>query len=184
MNRIIASLLALALLAVPARAQETKAQLNTDVSTNLPDNTTGAITPAILRTLINNMIASWQQATQINAQVGTSYAFVVGDYGKLVTFTNGSTISTTLPQAITTFATWNTYACNKGTGSVIITPTVSTIDGTSSVTLNKNQCQSIISDGTNYQLGRTSTIGLASCTKAISGTISIVNGFVTALTGC
>jgi len=172
MKKLIFSLLALSLLISPAHAQETKAQLNTDVSTNFQDNTTGAITPAILRTVVNNMIASWQQAPRVNPQVGTTYNFVVGDYGQLVTFSNSNPVAVTLPQATSTgsFATWNAFACNKGTGAVTITPATSTIGGSSTLVLQQNQCQAIVSDGTNYQIGgSTVTLGMGVGVTNISG---------------
>lgn len=169
MKKILATLAALLILAGPASAQETKAQLNTDVSTNFPDNTTGLITPAILRTTVNGMIASWQQAPRVNAQTGTTYAFLVGDYGFLVTFSNASPVAVSLPQATTTFATWNAFVCNKGAGTVTITPTISTIGGAATLVLKQNQCQTIVSDGANYQLyGSSVAIGIGIGSTAIS----------------
>jgi hypothetical protein len=47
------------LLATPAFGQKTKSQLNSEVATNYPDNSTGLITPAIVRTTTNDQIASW-----------------------------------------------------------------------------------------------------------------------------
>jgi hypothetical protein len=38
---------------------QTKSALTTEVNTNLPDNTTGAITPALLRTTLIDMLSSW-----------------------------------------------------------------------------------------------------------------------------
>lgn len=141
-----------AILAVSSRAQSTKAQLNTEVTTNYPDNTTGAITPAILRTTTNDMISSWQQAPIVNAQTGTTYTFLVGDYGKLVTFSNSGAIAVTLPQATGSFTTWNSYVKNLGAGAVTITPTTSTINGSSSLVLPSGGSIWIVSDGANYQV--------------------------------
>lgn len=152
MNRLLASLFAMMLLGSPASAQDTKASLTTTTASNFPDNTTGLITPSILRTTMADYIASWQQAPRVNAQVGTTYTFAIGDYGFLVTFNNASPVAVTLPQATGSFTTWNVITCNQGAGAVTITPTVSTIGGASTLVLQQNQCRTIISDATNYQI--------------------------------
>lgn len=202
MRKLILALAAL-MLTAPAVAQQTKTQLNTEVSTNFPDNTTGLITPAILRTTVNDFISSWQQAPRVNAQTGTSYAFVVGDYGFLVTFSNGSPVAVTLPQATGSFATFNVMACNRGAGNATITPTTSTINGLSTLVLQQNQCTTIVSDGTNYQIlsgsvkpitcsasnwvSSISTAGVPTCTQPafsdISSTIAAGQIGTTTITG-
>ena len=47
------------LLVAPAHAQKTKPNMTTEINTNLPDNTTGLITPAILRSTLIDMVNSW-----------------------------------------------------------------------------------------------------------------------------
>lgn len=87
----------------------------------------------------------------INAQTGTTYTVQAGDKGKLVTLSNGSAIAVTLPQATGSFvAPWYTYACNVGAGAVTITPTTSTINGFTTLTLGTGDCTTIVSDSTNY----------------------------------
>lgn len=87
----------------------------------------------------------------VNAQTGTTYTVLTGDYGKIVTHTNGSAIAVTLPQAGATFpANWFCFVENRGAGAVTITPTTSTIDGAASLILNQNEGVLIVSDGTNY----------------------------------
>jgi hypothetical protein len=152
MKRILIALGFLASLISGSAAQQTKSQLNTEVSTNYPDNTTGLITPSILRSTTNDLIASWQQGTRVNAQTGTTYTFVVGDYGNLVTFNNVGAIAASLPQATGSFATFNVYVKNLGAGTVTITPTTSTINGASSYALTTGVGAQIISDGVNYQV--------------------------------
>jgi len=95
-------------------------------------------------------------ATQtVNAQTGTTYTFVSGDQGKLVTFNNASAIAATLPQATGNFgANWFVDVQNTGAGTVTITPTTSTVDGASTLTLLTNQGVRIVSDGTNYKTQR------------------------------
>lgn len=87
----------------------------------------------------------------VNAQTGTTYTYLTGDYGKLVTHTNAAAIAGTLPQAGATFpANWFVFVQNRGAGLVTITPTTSTIDGAASLSLNQNEGALIVSDGTNY----------------------------------
>ena len=87
----------------------------------------------------------------VNAQTGTSYTYVSGDRGKLVTHSNAASIAGTLPQATGAFgANWYAWVENRGAGTLTITPTTSTIDGASSLALTANQGCLIASDGTNY----------------------------------
>lgn len=90
-----------------------------------------------------------------NAQTGTTYTFLAGDSGKLVTFSNASSVAVTLPQATGSFTTgWNVQVTNLGAGTVTITPTTSTIDGAATLTLARYQGATIVSDGTNYSTQR------------------------------
>ena len=59
MKRILASLAVLFLLCAPTYAQKTKAALTTEINTNWPDNTTGAITPALLRSTVTDIVNSY-----------------------------------------------------------------------------------------------------------------------------
>lgn len=96
----------------------------------------------------------------VNAQTGTTYTYLTGDYGKLVTHTNGSAIAGTLPQAGATFpANWFMFVQNRGAGALTITPTTSTIDGAATLVLNQNEGALIVSDGTNYFTGRGKATG-------------------------
>lgn len=63
-----------------AYAQKTKTQMNNEVYTNLPDNTTGLITPAILRTTILDIIQSY-----IDLNGVTNFACPTGTYMQSVT---------------------------------------------------------------------------------------------------
>jgi hypothetical protein len=93
-----------------------------------------------------------QASTLVNAQTGTSYTYVTGDRGKLVTHSNAAAIAGTLPQATSTFGTgWFMRVKNKGAGTLTITPTTSTIDGAATLVLTTGQWALIVSDGTNYQ---------------------------------
>lgn len=54
----LAALLALVSAALPARAQSTQSGLQTQITSTLPDNAVGAITPAIVRNMLNSMVLS------------------------------------------------------------------------------------------------------------------------------
>jgi hypothetical protein len=108
---------------------------------------------------------AWQKivndVVSVNAQAGTSYTVLSSDRGKLVTLTNAAAVAVTLPQAGATFpAGWYAEFENRGAGLVTITPTTSTVNGGTTVTLGTNQSLKIISDGTNYfaLLGKTSIV--------------------------
>jgi hypothetical protein len=58
-SRLFAALILLCLAAMPVQAQKTKAALTTEINTNWPDNTSGAITPAILRSTILDIVNSY-----------------------------------------------------------------------------------------------------------------------------
>lgn len=155
MKKLITALsVLLVLLALPAHAQFTKSTLSSQITQQFPDNNTGAITPSILRSwLQNSLIPSFQQFTGVNPQAGTSYTIQLSDYGQLVTFSNASAIAVTLPQAIAPFTPFNFYAKNVGTGPVTVTPQGgSTINGASTLVLNGGAQAWIVSDGTNYQI--------------------------------
>lgn len=96
-------------------------------------------------------------ASVVNAQTGTTYTFVDGDRGKLVTGTNGSAQAYTLPQAGASssfISGWYVDVQSRGAGTLTITPTTSTIDGAASLALTQNQGVRIVSDGTNYYTQR------------------------------
>lgn len=91
----------------------------------------------------------------VNAQTGTTYTYLAGDRGKLVTHTNASAIAGTLPQATGAFgANWFMFVQNRGAGTLTITPTTSTIDGSATLALTTGQGALIVSDGTNYYTSR------------------------------
>lgn len=87
----------------------------------------------------------------VNPQTGTTYTYLSGDRGKLVTHTNAAAIAGTLPQATGAFgSSWFMWVQNRGAGTLTITPTTSTVDGAASLALTTNQGCLIVSDGTNY----------------------------------
>lgn len=93
-----------------------------------------------------------RNGVSVNAQTGTSYTFLSGDRGRLVTQTNASSSAYTLPVATTAGfgANWFAYVQNRGAGTLTITPTTSTIDGAATLALTTGQGTLLASDGTNY----------------------------------
>lgn len=91
----------------------------------------------------------------INAQVGTTYIILLGDAGKLVTFSNAGAVAVTVPSAVFTTGQFVDFE-NKGAGDVTITPTAATINGAATFVLHTNQGIRAVFDGTNFQtvLGR------------------------------
>jgi hypothetical protein len=90
---------------------------------------------------------------QRNAQTGTTHTIATTDRGKHITYSNGSAIAVTLPQANGAgFASsFYTYLENIGAGTVTVTPTTSTINGGATIKLGTGESVMITSDGTNYR---------------------------------
>jgi len=160
---------------VKAYAQFTKPALQTIIANCFPTQTTGAITPAITVTCLDDIIASYQQYAAVNPQVGTTYTFQNTDYGQMVTFTNAAPISTILPSpANSGFNPWSAYVVNRGGGQVTIGPTGgATINGSSTLVLTNGSGAFIVSDGTNYQVFQGSAVGVA---NIVAGTTTITGG--------
>jgi len=150
MRTLLAALLTLLLLG-PAYAQKTKSVLTTEINTNFADNTTGAITPAILRNTTIDMVNSWQQYPGVNAQAGTTYTLTTSDFGQLVTTSNAAAITFNLPQAVGSFSSFAFFAANNGAGTATLTPTTSTICGSATKTIPQGWGVYVVSDGTNWQ---------------------------------
>jgi|GEM_PF-5304041 len=92
---------------------------------------------------------------RINAQTGTSYTVINSDQGKLLTFKNSSGSVVTVPPAGLSsqfLANWFADFQNIGSGTVVIKPDTSTINGSSSLSLAYGQGVRLVSDGANYQI--------------------------------
>lgn len=139
------------LFCLPAYAQKTKSILQTEITTSFPDNVTGAITPSTVRGVFNDFVNSWQQFAGVNIQAVTTYTIQQSDYGQFLNFTSSSSIAVALPQASSLFSVFNFYIKAGGTGTLTITPTASTICGSSTLALTTGQSAWVVSDGTNYQ---------------------------------
>lgn len=104
-----------------------------------------------------------------NAQTGTTYAILTGDRGKVVTFSNASSIAATIAAAGASFPDgWYVVLVNRGVGTVTLTPTTSTVDGAATLVLKTNQGITLYSDGSNYfcKRGRPVNISEADITLA------------------
>jgi len=83
----------------------------------------------------------------VNLQSGTSYTVQgassssSGDLAKLISFSNSSAVAVTLPQCGSTgFGNgFVIYVHNRGSGTVTVTPTTSTVDGAASLALTQGQ---------------------------------------------
>jgi hypothetical protein len=76
------------LLPLPAQAQKSKAALVSEVNVNWPDNTTGAITPALLRNTVIDIINSYTNyATDAVVSYTTGYITTVASAGVKSSFT-------------------------------------------------------------------------------------------------
>lgn len=88
----------------------------------------------------------------LNQQAGTTYVILATDRTQKLTSNNASPVAWTLPQAGTTgFA--NNFVVgikNIGAGDLTITPTTSSIDGTSTLVLHQGDSCTINSDNSNY----------------------------------
>lgn len=114
----------------------------------------------------------------VNTQTGTSYTFVFSDRGKLVTFSNGSAVAVTLPQATAagSFRSgWTTFAYNLGAGTVTITPTTSTINGAASIALTTGDGVFIFSNGSNYSAIKTVSSAVAGGGITANSTDTLTN---------
>lgn len=113
------------------------------------------IVPFAAGTTVVNNGGTPEVALPRNAQTGTTYTILTGDRGKHVTFSNGSAVAVTLPQAGAAgfLLSWFCYVENLGAGAATITPTTSTINGAATLVLTFGAAQAylITSDGTNYR---------------------------------
>ena len=153
----------------------TKTALITEVNTNYPDNTAGAITPALLRTTATDGINSWQQAPAVSVQSsGTSYTITVNDYGQAILIGVTTAFTVTLPAATSTgFFPFNVLVKNAGTGVTTVSPASGTVDGAASVTLNPNQSAWLISNGVNWDSG---IITAGSSVALVAGSTTVTGG--------
>src|SRR4051812_43194065 len=90
----------------------------------------------------------------VNAQTGTTYTLQASDNGKLITFSNGSPIAFSLPDASGFDAQFTFAVTNLGAGTVTITPATSPAPcqfvAAAWLAIATGQGANIYSDGTDY----------------------------------
>jgi len=104
-----------------------------------------------------------QTRIMTNVQSGTSYTMLLSDCGKLISFSPSDEDAVTIPMAGSAglaAGCWMDIQ-NVGPGTVTLTPTVSTIDGSTSIQLTAGQGLRLVSTGTTYltQRGQGSSTG-------------------------
>lgn len=134
-------------------------------------NTAGGGTLALAGGAFTGFLPANNHDSAVNAQTGTTYTYLNTDRGKLITHTNAGAIAGTLPQAGASsqfLVGWYMDVQNRGVGTLTITPTTSTIDGSATLALLTGQGARIFSDGTNYftQRGMTTVTGGTGCVPA------------------
>ncbi len=108
-----------------------------------------------------------EQNSPVITHTGTNYTYLSTERGETVLRANsGTTMGDTLPVASATFPLgWFMWVINNdATANLVITPTTSTINGASSLTLAAGGATRIVSDGTNYWavVGSSSSGGVTS----------------------
>lgn len=150
--KLVLALLLVSTVAFGQGVPKSKPVLSSEITQQLPDGILGLIAPSVMRGLLNDLLASWQQYAAVNPQAGITYAVALSDYGNWVNLNNAAPVAVTIPAASGSFATFNTFLRNVGAGTVTVTPGVpSTICGGATLALTTNQSAWITSDGTNYQ---------------------------------
>lgn len=76
MKKLLAAFVCLLAFAAPAHAQETKSALISEINTNWPDNTTGAITPALLRSTVIDIVNSYFDFAGASSVACATHQFV------------------------------------------------------------------------------------------------------------
>lgn len=105
---------------------KTRAQLTTEQTTNFADNNTGAITPAILRTTVQDMIDSTGTLLDSNAWSGSAYSFTGSVAVTGVIAANGG---------IFIASTASLAAGTVSTSSLLIQSTTGSVPGTDQIAI-------------------------------------------------
>lgn len=126
MKKLALLAVAFLLLTGPALAQKTKLQLNNDINTLFPDNTTGAITPSKLRTVTKDIVASyvdWLSCTGTGGVVywssGTPTCLPPGSTGQVVTMSVGGLPTWAAPSPAASIVVGSTSVSGGSPGNVL-----------------------------------------------------------------
>ena len=162
MLRILLVVIVLLASALPALAQcppnpppttpNNKAGLIANINSCFADNTSGAITPAITRGALTEMVNSWQQYPGVNPQTGVAYTLLTTDFGQMVTTSNAGAVTFNLPAASSAgFTSFSFFTQNLGAGTATLTPTSGTVCGAATKAVPQGWGAYLVSDGTNWQ---------------------------------
>lgn len=92
----------------------------------------------------------WDTAQTLNAQTGTSYSLLASDAGKLVTLTNGSAITLTVPSGLGLATGQRIDLAQLGAGQVTVAASGTTVNATPGLKLRAQySAASLIVTGTN-----------------------------------
>ncbi len=182
-------LVALALvLASPAYAQSTKLTLDAEINTNWPDNTGGLITPALLRSTVTDIVASYVDWLTCTVQGGIVYWDATATPTCLAAGTSGQFLKTQgaganptwatplLPAADLSIASDNVVVGNKtGTNQPAQELTTTTVLDFISATAGQilQRGASIWAGTSTPTLGASGTLGSVTMGNATSGTLTI-----------
>jgi hypothetical protein len=135
-----------------AQTAKPKATLQSEVTSQLPNNTTGQITPSVMRSVLGDMIASDQQYPGVNYQVAGSYTVAASDYGAIIKFTTQTTSSLSLPTGTLAngFYPFGLWVINGNSGTMTITPVSGLINGSATYSLAAGSGLMLHADGTNW----------------------------------
>jgi len=136
----------------PPTTPNNKAGLIANINSCFADNTSGAITPAITRGALTEMVNSWQQYPGVNPQTGVAYTLLTTDFGQMVTTSNAGAVTFNLPAASSAgFTSFSFFTQNLGAGTATLTPASGTVCGTATKAVPQGWGAYLVSDGTNWQ---------------------------------
>ncbi len=111
-------LLAVAFTALPVMAQKTRAQIASEISTNLPDNSSGSITPAILRSTLSDISLAAPNTADGDVTAAISSAFANSPIFAGIPTAPTATVGTDTTQVATTAFVIANAGGGGGSGTV------------------------------------------------------------------
>lgn len=148
-SRLLVGIASAALVITPARAQVVIGGGSGSGSGSVTSVATGACLTGGPITTTGTVSGTYTQ----RSTSGTTDTVLSSDACKIVTYNNASPVAVTLPQATGSFGAGFSFDVeNLGAGLVTITPTTSTINGSSTLTVATKTSCTIWSDGTNWQV--------------------------------
>ncbi len=187
MKKIIAVLLAASFI-TPAYPQSSKLTLDSEIDTNWPDNTSGLITPAILRSTVKDIVASYVDWLVCTTRGGIVYwnatatptCLAAGVSGQFLQ-TRGPTgdpgwVTPALPAADLSIAANNTVVGNRnGTNQLAQELTATTVLDFIGTTVGTvlNRGAGVWAAVSQMVLGASGTLGSVTMGNATSGTVTI-----------